>query len=665
MDIVLRRLTFDGVGPFREEEVFDLTADGVTYVYAPNGHGKTSTIDLVRWLIRGPAALEHNEFRSLRQNEEKDVVNHHRFRNMEGGRVEAILEVEGEGLYRVERSIEWATTPESELVVEQDTDDGWQPIDDPQGWLTDLLPPERLGFNLLTGEHVRDFVEELSGPIVKDSVERQLQNPELVSLYEGLDAIVEDLEKQARAEERADRRERKLRDEREELKTREENFRERVREKEIEEHKLQDEIEELNQQLAKLDQAEEREEEREQLFSEIRDLEARYDRERASIADEVSSSWGTLLAAGAGDDVQSLLDEHREAQRAHEAWEEDQTEARLLEDLLDADTCYCGTDMDADHREHVQARIDELEAGEPEVPDLDVPEWRLQEWANGSATDELADTLASHRERLADVADDLSAKRQRLDELEDAKVDDVAEQRDLLQRRIKAKKMKVNSIQDEKSKAVRNHLDAQERLNEVKRKLADMDDVDVDGTLLSRARKFRDAIRATIDAALPRLRQDLLDRTQSIFDHLFQKDADYRITLSGSSMVPQVVRDTDEGEEIVPLSEGEKTRLGLALLFALRQVAAEQPFLLLDAPFSTLDDEGVHRLLELIGDYEGQVVVFTKDAFPEGPWFDAVEAADPDVYRMDWIQEGKGDREGYTTVSPAKVDALRLQGVTG
>jgi len=222
--------------------------------------------------------------------------------------------------------------------------------------------------------------------------------------------------------------------------------------------------------------------------------------------------------------------------------------------------------------------------------------------------------------------------------------------------------MKVNSIQDEKSKVVRKHLDAQERLNEVKRKLADMDEVEVDGTLLTRARDYRDAIRATIDAALPRLRQDLLDRTQAIFDHLFQKEADYRITFSGSSMVPQVVRDTEEGEEIVPLSEGEKTRLGLALLFALRRVAAEQPFLLLDAPFSTLDDEGERRLLELIADYEGQVVVFTKDAFPEGPWFDAVEAADPDVYRMDWVQED-GGRDGHTTVNPTKVDDLRLQGV--
>ncbi len=665
MEIVFTQLTLDGVGPFREEAVFDLKREGVTYVYAPNGHGKTATIDLVRWLIRGPAAIKANEFRSLRQDQEKDVLNHHRFRNMKGGRVEAILEVEGKGRYRLERSMEWGTTPHSELVVEQDIDGSWEPIDEPKEFLAKLLPQERLGFNLLTGEHVRDFVGELSGPIVKESVERQLQNPELVSLHDALESIVEDLDKQARAEQRATRRRRKLKEERADLKEREKNFQNRVRDKKVEEHQLQDEVEELNQELAKLEQAEEREDERDELVTEIRNLEERRTREIEALAAELTPSWRALLEAGGEQPVAALLEAHHEASQAHEAWEQDVTEAGLLEDLLDLDTCYCGTEMDEEHREHVRSRIEELTAGEPEVPELPVPEWKLREWANGQATDQLADTMEAHRERLADVDADLQAKRERLEELEANLEGDIAEQRDLIQRRIKAKKMKVNSIQDEKSKAVRKHLDIQERLNKVKEKRANTEVPDVNSTLLNRARRYRDAIRATIDAALPKLREDLLDRTQAIFDALFQKDADYRVALSGSSMVPNVVRDIDEDEqETVPLSEGETTRLGLALLFALREVAAEQPFLFLDAPFSTLDDEGVHRLLELIGDHDGQVVVFTKDAFPEGRWYDAVRKADPDVYRMDWIHKSQDDGEGYTTVKPTKVDDLRLQGVT-
>lgn len=661
MRIRIARLVFDGVGPFRNEEVLDLPGDGVTYVYAPNGHGKTSTIDLVRWLIRGEAAVDNDEFRSLKQDAEKDVINHHRFRNMEGGRVEAILDVEGEGRYRVERVIEWGTSPASELTVERDDDGSWTPVDEPSEFLSSLLPHERLGFNLLTGEHVKDFVEELSGPVVKRSVERMLQNPELVTLQNCLAEIAEDLESQARAEDRVERRRRKLKEKKAELKEREEGFQERVREKQSDEHRIQEEIEQLNQDLAELDDAEELEEERDAVEDDIRELEARKEREIEAVADELSPIWRSVLATAASDPIRRRLDEHAEQVEAHEAWQDAVGEVRYLETLLKQETCYCGTEMDAEHRSKIQARIDELETGEPQVPDLPADEWTLRSWAEGSAPSELADGLAAHQRRLAEIGDDLAARRERSSELETKIAAADGEEADLIQRRIRARKMKLNSLQDDKSQHVRNHLDAQERLNAVKRKLADTVAEPVDGTLLRNSRDYNEAIRETIDEALPKLRQDLLDRTQAIFDKLFQKEAQFRITLSGSSMVPRVVRDVDGEEETVPLSDGEQTRLGLALLFALREVAQERPFLLLDAPFSTLDDSGVHRLLELIGEHEGQLVVFTKDAFPEGRFYDTVEAASPTVYRMDRVTDGPGDREGLTKIDPAKVDVLRLE----
>lgn len=661
MQISLKQLTMDGVGPFRQKEVFDFPSEGVTYVYAPNGHGKTSTIDLVRWLIRGPRAVEANEFRSLKQDHEKSIINHNRFRNMDGGRVEAIIEVD-EKRYRVERSIEWGTSPESDLVVERDEDGEWAPLDEPDEFLADLLPHERLGFNLLTGEHVRDFVEELSGPVVKESVERLLQNPELVSLHDRLSDVVDDLESQARAEDRAKRRIEKLKDKRADLKEKLSNFEERVREKEVEEHRLQDKIESLNQDLARLDDVEDLRDEQTELEEAIGDLRERKRRELAAISKTLTPSWSTLLKTSTQDEVEGFLTTYDEQVQARNAFEEDAGEIRHLESLLERDVCYCGTEMDAEHRETVRDRIEELESGEPEVPDLPEEEWALRRWASADGRGDLADEVRDHQRRLADVQSDLEDKQERLDEVESKLKQADANERDRIEKQLKATKMKLRSLEDDKSKHVRNQLDVQERLNEVKSKIADTDAESVDGPLLRRARGYRNAIRETIDNAVPKLRQDLVDQTQRIFDELFQKDSQYRITLSGTSMVPQVVRDIDGEEETVILSEGEKTRLGLALLFALRDVASERPFLLLDAPFSTLDDEGVHRLLELIADHQGQIVVFTKDAFPQGRWYDAVERADPKVYRMDWVTEGPGDREGFTQVNPAKVDVLRLQG---
>lgn len=660
--IALKRLTFDGVGPFRQEEVFELPGDGVTYVYAPNGHGKTSTIDLVRWLIRGPLAVEKDEFRSLMSEQEKNVINHHRFRNMEGGRAEAILEVEGKGTYRVERRIDWSTSPESELTVEEQVDDGWSEIDRPDVFLSSLLPHERLGFNLLTGEHVKEFVDELSGPVVKRSVERLLQNPELVSLHDCLKEIVDELEKEAAAEDRAKRRRLKLLDKRSELQERYKNFQKAVREKENTEHELQEKIEALNQDLAKLDQVEAMAEEKEELEASISDLRQREAREVQAVAKLMSPSWRQLLAVAGAEPVQAFMTGYDEAVEARQVWQEDMGEVRYLERLQTEDHCYCGRPMDDKHRDEIQARIDELEDAEPEVPELPADEWTLRAWAKGSSTDELVGTLETHHQRLAEIRSDLADKTERLDEVESTLAGTDPDEAKRIQRKLKAHKMKINAIRDKKGQDVRNQLDAQEQLNKVKEKLANTDADPVDGPLLSKARSYNDAIRATIDGALPRLRQELLDQVQVIFDKLFQKETQYQIVLGEDSMIPYVAREIDGEEEQVLLSEGEKTRLGLSLLFALRDVASERPFLLLDAPFSTLDDEGVFRLLELVRDHEGQVVVFTKDAFPDGRWYDAVKDADPTVYRMDWVKEDPRDHEGYTEINPAKVGALRLQG---
>ena len=288
----------------------------------------------------------------------------------------------------------------------------------------------------------------------------------------------------------------------------------------------------------------------------------------------------------------------------------------------------------------------------------------LKGWAQGPDTHGLLEELSSHRQRLDDLRADVEQKEARLEAIQETLQDISPDEREKVQRKIKSLKMRINALRDKRGQDVRNQLDAQEQLNKVKEKLANTTADPVDGPLLRKARSYNAAVRATIDGALPRLRQELIDRTQGIFDKLFQKDSQFRITLSEDTMVPTVVREVDGEEETVLLSEGEQTRVGLALLFALREVATERPFLLLDAPFSTLDDEGVHRLLELIAGHEGQVVVFTKDAFPEGKWFDAVKAAEPKVLRMDWVREDPQDLEGYTSVNPAEVDALRLQGAS-
>jgi DNA sulfur modification protein DndD len=660
------QLVFDGVGPFRNREVFDFDGDGVTYVYAPNGHGKTSTIDLVRWLIQGPSALENNALRSLKQDDEKDIINHQCFRNLSGGSVTATLNVEDVGRYEVHREIPFGTSAESELTVKEETEDGWEPVDEPEEFLSSLLPQERLGFNLLTGEHVQEFVEELSGPIVKESVEKLLRNPELVRVHEAVSGTVEELEKQADKAARAERRYTKLKDQRAELKEKLEAVESTVRELEDEESTLQSEVEELNQKLAQLDEADELEDEREAIEDTLETLERRKQRETDAIQNILTPAWKPLLKAGAHEDVETLLDNHEAATQRLEEWQRAQGKAEHLRSLLETNQCECGHELGEDRRVELEQRIDKLEAAKPEVPELPADEWTLRSWTDDAPAQGLADQFRTHKTRLAEIEDDSQQRRDRLAEIDAMLAETDAEEADNIKARIKRRKMKVNSVRDDLSKHESRRIDVQKELNDVKRKLRDTDAEDVDGPLMRRARDYQAAFREAIDRALPELQDALEDRTQEIFSKLFQKESDYQVELSESSMVPRVVKVIDDGDEPepVPLSQGEQTRLGLALLFALREVAHERPFLLLDAPFSTLDDEGTHRLLELIADHDGQVVVFTKNAFPEGRWYEAIEAADPSVFRMDWVMAGPDDREGHTEISETDVGDLRLQEVT-
>ncbi len=661
MQITMDRLVFDGVGPFQNREVFDLSERGITYVYAPNGHGKTSTIDLVRWLIQGKRALRDEALRSLRQDSERSIINHQCFRNMKGGSVTAILSVEGQGRYKVKRELAFGTDPDSKLTIHEEKGDDWTPIKEPQEFLATILPHERLGFNLLTGEHVQEFVEELSGPMVKASVEKLLRDPELVRVHDAVSNIAEELESKAQAEVRADKRRSRLLDKRAELKELKKNLDRQVREHENEEGKLAKEIEELNQHLTKLDSVKELKAERLEIKDALSTLEQRKDRELRNIRSLITPSWRSLLITAGSEAAGELIQRHEKATASLETWQRSMGQRDHLEHLLDEGACHCGDPLDEDARQGIKEQISELQATKPEIPSLPADEWTLRDWSRSDPASEFQEQLATHHSRLTEIQGDIEDRKARLSTIQETIEATDTSKGDMLKRRVNSRKRKIHALRDERSGLVSRSIDTGKELNKVKQKLADTGAEVVDGGLLSKANAYTEAFRLAIDRALPALQESLNERTQEIFSKLFQKETEYQVRITESSMVPHVVREIDGEEEHVLLSEGEKTRLGLALLFALREVASERPFLLLDAPFSTLDDEGIHRLLELIAMHEGQVIVFTKNAFPAGRWYDAILDADPTVYQMDWVKDGPRDREGHTELSKTEPEVLCIQ----
>lgn len=65
MNIRIYEMRISGMGPFRDTQIIKL--DGRTsFLYAPNGHGKTGMIDLIRWCLAGEEAIQ--DFKSLNLN---------------------------------------------------------------------------------------------------------------------------------------------------------------------------------------------------------------------------------------------------------------------------------------------------------------------------------------------------------------------------------------------------------------------------------------------------------------------------------------------------------------------------------------------------------------------------------------------------------------------
>lgn len=662
MRIDLERLVLDGVGPFQGTEVLDLSGEDTAFCYAPNGHGKTTTIDLVRWLFEGKSAL--SSFRSLAQDEERKIINSKRFAEMSGGEVEAVLRIEDDGRYRVTRSIPFGTSPTSNLTVEAETDEGWSALDEPEEFLAKTVPRERLGFNLLTGEHIQEFVEGLKGPVVKESLQRLLRRPELVSARDALERIHADIADEATEQSREEKRLRNLKEKLSDLREQKNSLESNIDTETEKADELQREIDELNRELSEVESTEDLREEKAQLEAAIDQRQDRLGRQRSRLADTLTPSWRSVLKAAAQEPIETLLARHEEANEALETFQRNQAEIDYLEDLIEDARCYCGEPLTDKRAGEIEERITSLRETEPEVPDLPSDAWTLRTWLDEPGLAPVLKSLADHGELIQETAQGIEEARERIDEIEDAlAVSDVDTER-RIRAKMKVKRRERQKARDERQTYLRRHDTVTDRIDEVQAKIKETSIRDVDGKMLRATRQYAEAFDAAIQAALPSLHEQLRETVQDIFSRLFVKeDEGYSVKLSETSMVPRIVRENAEGEpEAIRLSEGEKTRLGLALLFALRQVAAERPFLLLDAPFSTLDDEGTHRLLELIGEHQGQVVVFTKNAFPEGRWFDAIAATDPRVFRMDWNQADSIGHQGYTEISRTEVDDLCLQG---
>ena len=621
MQIALRELTFDGVGPFGGKETFDISPTGKTIIYAPNGHGKTATVDLVRWLFLGDAA--QSEFRSI-----EGVVNKARAKSVNRvGVVEAVVEIEERGVFRLRRAASVGLP--SKLTIAREERGRWEEELNPDAFLLRYFPPERIGFNLLTGEHVREFAKEVKEARVKESVEKLLRFPEialannaLASLAQVMERREEDARRLKKSAFAAGQRAQKVVAELTALES-------KISETEERRGKAADEVARINKQIGALEASESPSSKLDDVSRMVKKQHEAQVREWENIQMALGPSWRALVKAAAGRHSSRVIRADEEYQDAAREWARRQAEIAHYRDVLALSECICTRPIDQALRSELERRVGDLERFRPPPPaELAVPIHMLKGWRDNDEVAALVERLAKSHRDYDILCQDMEVLEKQAASLKRRAKEGSPEELRELRRELGRHERLLSSIDFELRKLSEQRNVLRDEAAEARKKAAkEAGTEDVLG-LASIVDDYRRAFQELVSLSVPYYRRKLEERVQILFASLYQKDPDARIAFEGSSYLPRI-RTADGAAP----SEGEKLRLGIALLLAFRDIAAEQPFLFLDAPFAELDDEGIDRLLTLLGDQDSQIVILTKNRFPREP-FKLVERMQPATYEM-------------------------------
>lgn len=641
MRIALRILVFDGVGPFGEREELLIPPSGKTVVYAPNGHGKTAAVDLVRWLFLGDGAQP--EFRSL-----ESVVNRGRARtSSRSGFVEATLEVESRGLYRVRRTASIGL-PSKLQVARDDGSGSWRDEPNPEAFLIRFFPRERIGFNLLTGEHIREFAKEVKESKVRESVEKLLRFPEIAAANNALSALAMGLEKR---EEEARSRKKSVRlaaDRAARLSNDIASLDAKITAAEEVKKMASDALADLNKQIGALETAEAPGAKLEQLEALIKKQVEAQMREWENLQLALAPSWKALVKAAAGRHSIRIIEAEERYQEKSREWAMKQGEISQYREILALSECLCTRPIDAALRAELERRISALQALRPAEPPVSaVPIHMLKGWRDNDDVALLIVRLDKSYRDYGILCEDMEELEKQAAALR-RKVRGSAQEelRELHRQRMRQERA-VTAADADLRKLLEQRAALRDELAEAKRKAAKESGAESVIELASLVESYRRAFQELVTRSVPYYRKKLEERVQVLFASLYQKDPDARISFDGTSYLPRIK--TADG---APPSEGEKLRLGIALLLAFRDIAAEQPFLLLDAPFAELDDEGTDRLLTLLSEQDSQIVVLTKNRLPPEP-YKIVSKMNPTTYEMVYDASTK-----TTAVRPMRLSDL-------
>jgi DNA repair exonuclease SbcCD ATPase subunit len=341
-------------------------------------------------------------------------------------------------------------------------------------------------------------------------------------------------------------------------------------------------------------------------------------------------------------------------------WQGRQGQVKLLETVISKELCVCLRPIDHEVIAKIRIEIAKIQSDQPREPEpIGVTDWTLRSWTSDDRFSGLVTRLEKVVKGMREAAEDRARA-----EVERARLEAAIDHGALSQiQTLEAQRAKLEAdrktASKEKDRAIELLTEAQKELETAERAAGGKKAGEDVGTISELARAYASLFKDVLDDAIPWYRERLQIKVQEIFRKLSQKDPDAIVEFDPRSSVPRI-RLPSEGQKVAlqsQLSEGEKMRLGLAFLIGLREVASERPFLMLDAPFSDLDDAGIRAVLQILQDLDSQVIIFTKNRLKPDE-FQLVSSMNPTVLRMDWVGHIGKATKGHTTVRKASLAIL-------
>lgn len=613
---------------FEKEGEISFSTDGkVTIVYGTNGDGKTTLHQLFQWILYGKVSFNKTTTPGKLYNLKKGA-------NLPKGRSmyvwgEITFEHQGDQ-YLVWREWEYYKRPSDDIVRKQDGDSfyvqkkvdqgDWKELEDPEALIEEVLPSGLAPYFFFDGETmIADL--KIRGTDSAKTLKRALHSIFELETYENAlrdigsvktsQSALGQLESKRLDAFEKTAKEKKIKgyikeikilgDKIELIETENEQFNNRV----VEYAKRISEISEL---IGTSKSKRELENSRAILKKNI----TQYDQDIKKIllrfGKEIEDNYAYLLITAVVNDAEKRL--YLQVQDEEKKIIPGLTKELLINLLKDNDTCLCGNCLDVKARN----RLEQWKGYFPPASYKSTYD-KFNRNAVRYSREYNSDALLEYLKEMLEKKKTIRRTEEAIDDIDKSlsgasAIDDLINERKQLEEEVEALKSRISENNTQKGSFIKDKTIRERAVTNAERAGTEADDIQKKIDLLSAA---RDAIKGLLSSETKAYSQMLMDEIQNLIDQMLTSKREVQLTEDFQLQVKDSFGDESKSEGQFAVISFAYIGGILKVLKSHEKLAGKEYPLILDGPFSKLDEEQKKNVATIIPQYAPQVIIFSKD----------------------------------------------------